>query len=39
MRYCWRCGHAAILHIDHFIHGDQQCDVNDCPCEQYQERN
>lgn len=36
MTYC-RCGHADILHVDHFIEGRQECDVDACPCTQYQQ--
>lgn len=36
MTYC-RCGHADVLHVDSFLlHGRQECDVNGCPCQQFE---
>lgn len=35
INYC-RCGHGEMLHVDHFINGRQECDVDNCPCERYE---
>ncbi|WP_264021026.1 hypothetical protein [Mycolicibacterium canariasense] len=37
MTYC-TCGHADIVHVDSFIHGYQECDVEGCDCTQFTER-
>lgn len=33
-----RCGHPAMLHACHFVHGYQYCEVVGCDCARYTER-
>lgn len=36
MTYC-TCGHADILHVDHFLNGRLECAVDGCTCDYFVE--